>query len=149
MATLVSGAVFAHIARSLVSDGTSLTLVDLAPSTIWLPRAPSAGLGYLPTGAFLDLWRDDDGGQEPVLRRVTGTLSILDPDAQIAGEAVLVLTRPRVTASGLTYDVVDLMRGVVPARSGACVLFLSWDAAPTTGDGAASVRSDDREGPNR
>jgi hypothetical protein len=62
---------------------------------------------------------------------VRGTLTLLDPDAQLAGDAVVTLSDPRVTAPGLTYDA-EVLHGLVPAESGACVLFLEWDTAPTT-----------------
>jgi hypothetical protein len=49
---------------------------------------------------------------------VRGTLSLLDPDARLAGDAVLTLRNPRVTASGLTYDA-RTPTGLVPQLSGA------------------------------
>jgi hypothetical protein len=131
MRVKVRGEVYAHTARGLLFDGRSLTLVDLAPSTICSSAAPSSGLGYLPTGAYLDLWAEQARRlARPSSYRVRGTLSLLDPDAQLAGDAVLTLGSPRVTASGLTYDA-EVLQGLVPAESGACVLFLEWDTAPT------------------
>lgn len=131
MKVLVRGEVYAQLARGLLFDGRSLTLVDLAPSTIWSSPTPSSGLGYLPTGAFLDLWAQRARRlARPSSCRVRGTLSLLDPDAQLTGNAVLTLGNPRVTAPGLTYDA-EVLHGLVPAESGACVLFLEWDPAPT------------------
>lgn len=127
MQVLVGGEVYAHVARSLLFAGRALTLVDLAPSTIWSSSTPTSALGYLPTGAFLDLWaqREQRLGRSGSCR-VQGTLSLLDPDAHLAGDAVLALGNPRVTAAGLTYDA-DVLKGLVPQHSGACVLFLDWD----------------------
>ncbi|HSO05197.1 MAG TPA: hypothetical protein VLQ92_11995 [Candidatus Limnocylindrales bacterium] len=131
MRVLIRGEVYAHTARGLLFDGRSLTLVDLAPSTIWSSATPSSGLGYLPTGAYLDLWaRRARRLARPDSCRVRGTLALLDPDAQLAGDAVLTLGNPRITAPGLTYDA-EVLHGLVPAESGACVLFLEWDTAPT------------------
>jgi hypothetical protein len=62
-----------------------------------------------------------------------GTLSLLDPDAQIAGRAVVELRAPRLTADGLAYDV-EILEGIVPGSSGACVLFLEWSDAHRPGD---------------
>ena len=78
---IVEGEVFAHVARGLVFDGRSLTLVDLAPSTLWTSPAPTAGLGYLPTGAFLDLWAKRATTPGRGAPQVRGVLSLLDPDA--------------------------------------------------------------------
>lgn len=131
MRVLIRGEVYAHTARGLLFDGRALTLVDLAPSTIWSSATPSSGLGYLPTGAYLDLWaRRARRLSRPGSCRVRGTLALLDPDAQLAGDAVLTLGNPRITAPGLTYDA-EVLHGLVPAESGACVLFLEWDTAPT------------------
>lgn len=143
MTVLVRGEVFAHAARSVLFDGRSLTLVDLAPSTFWLTATPVATLTYLPTGAFLDLCaeRGGAGGEH----RVRGTLSLLNPDAQLVGQAVLSLRNPHVTASGLAYDA-DVLEGLVPAESGACVLFLQWDAAPGQGASPAVAPPDPQEG---
>jgi hypothetical protein len=131
MRALIRGEVYAHTARGLLFDGRSLTLVDLAPSTIWSSATPSSGLGYLPTGAYLDLWAHRAHRMaRPVSCRVRGTLALLDADAQLAGDAVLTLSNPRMTVPGLTYDA-EVLHGLVPAESGACVLFLEWDTAPT------------------
>lgn len=133
---IVRGEVYAHVARSLMFDGRSMTLVDLAPSTIWAPPAPTSGLGYLPTGDFLDMWAERSAAMGSGSRRVTGVLSLLDPDARLAGQSVLALSNPHVTAQGLTYDA-EVVEGLVPAESGACVLFLRWETAPTLDDGTA------------
>jgi hypothetical protein len=129
---IVRGEVYAHVARSLMFDGRSMTLVDLAPSTIWAPPAPTSGLGYLPTGDFLDMWAERSAAMGSGSRRVTGVLSLLDPDARLAGQSVLALSNPHVTAQGLTYDA-EVVEGLVPAESGACVLFLRWETAPHAG----------------
>ena len=54
------------------------------------------------------------------------------------GRAVLELSDPRMSASGLTYDarVVD---GIVPGESGACVLFLEWQQSAAPGVEARGV----------
>jgi hypothetical protein len=134
MRVLVRGEAYAQMARGLLFDGRSLTLVDLAPSTIWSSAKPTGGLGYLPTGAYLDLWAQRARRlARPSSCRMRGTLTLLDPDATLAGDAVLTLGNPRMTAPGLTYDA-EVLQGLVPAESGACVLFLGWDTASTPTD---------------
>ena len=134
--------VYAHVARSLLFDGRTLTLVDLAPSTIWSSSTPSSTLGYLPTGAFLDQWvQRAQRLTRPGEYHVAGTLSLLDPDASLAGDAVLTLGNPRVTAAGLTYDA-DVRQGLVPERSGACVLFVEWATVGTLNDGTGPPHRD-------
>lgn len=136
MQVRAGGEVYAHVARSLLFDGRALTLVDLAPSTIWSSSTPTPALGYLPTGAFLDLWAQRAQHLDrPDSCHVRGTLSLLDPDARLAGDAVLTLGNPRVTRAGLTYDAA-VQQGLVPELSGACVLFVEWDMNPTQTAGA-------------
>jgi hypothetical protein len=135
MAAVAKVEVFAHIAPRMRCDGRTLTLVDISPSTIWMSghlRASGHGpeLDYLPTGAFLDRWTDRAREAGPAGCRMNGTLSLLDPDAQFAGRAVVELRAPRLTADGLAYDI-EVLEGIVPGSSGACVLFLEWgDARP-------------------
>lgn len=128
MNVVVTGEVYAQVARGVRFVGGTLTLVDPSPSTIWLSPSPGSGLGYLSTGAFLDLWVDPPDNTGRAVWRVRARLALLDADSQVAGEAALSLRGPRVTALGLTYDA-EILEGLVPAVSGACVLFLEWDTA--------------------
>jgi hypothetical protein len=134
MAADVSAEVFAHVAPRMRFDGQTLTLVDLAPSTLVMtrplePPGDAPQLSYLPTGAFLDRWAEQARNAVPSGCRMRGTLSLLDPDAQVAGRAVVELRSPRLVVDGLAYDV-EVLEGIVPASSGACVLFLEWGQAP-------------------
>jgi hypothetical protein len=139
MPGLARGEMFVHIAPNLQFDGRRLTLVDVAPSTIWRSGA-DAELGYLPTGAFLDRWAERDRVLGPGSGCMRGSLSLLDPDASVVGSAVLELSRPRMSASGLTYDA-QVVDGMVPGASGACVLFLEWEQSAAPG---AEARSEAR-----
>jgi hypothetical protein len=135
----VAGEMYVHVARGLRFDGQVLTLMDLAPSTIWAAATPAAAMGYLPTGAYLDRWAEwARRSRRPGASRARGTLSLLDADARLAGPAVVGLRNPHVTADGLAYDV-EVQEGMVPAESGACLLFLELDPAPS---GDAPVRAD-------
>jgi hypothetical protein len=138
MTAVVNVEVFAHIAPRMCFDGRTLTLVDIAPSTIWMsgpqhPSGPASELDYLPTGAFLDRWADRAREVGPAGCRMRGALSLLDPDAQFAGRAVVELRAPRLTADGLAYDI-EVLEGIVPGSSGACVLFLEWIDPHRPGD---------------
>jgi hypothetical protein len=142
MTALVNADVFAHVAPRLCFDGRTLTLVEISPSTLWMCRpglacGQSAQLDYLPTGFFLDRWTDRARGVGRADCHMRGTLSLLDPDAQIAGRAVIELRAPRLTVDGLAYDI-EILQGIVPSSSGACVLFLEWSDAPTPGDRPAA-----------
>jgi hypothetical protein len=87
---------YVQVARQTRCDGTSLTLVDLAPSTVYLADQPTAALGHLPTGQFLDDWYSESAGA--ATRTVPAVLSLLDADRVPGGD--------------------------IPATSGASVLFI-------------------------
>ncbi|HQR25833.1 MAG TPA: hypothetical protein PLP61_02235, partial [Nocardioides sp.] len=128
---------FVHVARGMRYDGRTLVLVDLSPSTIWLSPAREPGVGYLPTGDFLDLWRAPGPATASTRRRVRATLALLDADARVLGDVALLLGEPRVTVAGLAYDA-QVVEGLPPASSGACVLFLEWISGPTGASGRIS-----------
>jgi hypothetical protein len=128
MTALVKGEVLVQVARGLRFDGRTLTLVDLAPSTIRVSTAAATEIGHVCTGTVLDRWADGARAAPTGQWWVPGRLALLDSDAQLTGDAALVVSNPRVTAVGLAYDA-DVMRGAVPSESGACVLYLEWGAA--------------------
>ena len=47
---------YVQVARRAVFDGTSLTLIDLAPATFFVGEQPVTSLGHVSTGLFLDEW---------------------------------------------------------------------------------------------
>jgi hypothetical protein len=75
---------YVQVARQTRCDGTSLTLVDLAPSTVYLADQPTAALGHLPTGQFLDDWYSESAGA--ATRTVPAVLSLLDADRVPGGD---------------------------------------------------------------
>lgn len=114
-------ATFVQMARGLHLRHGALRLDDLAPSTIWILHPSSELVGQFSTGEFLDLWcvlYDAPRNRAPRAR-----LTLLDPDAQLLGDPVLLVSSPRISGSGLTYDV-KVLSGVIPEDSGSCVLFI-------------------------
>lgn len=113
---------YVQLARGLHFDNGALRLDDLAPSTIWVRRGGTTKLGQISTGTFLDLWWDSPDG--PTAHAPRARLTLLDPDAHLLGDPILSLKGPRITGSGITYDV-DIVAGVIPSDSGSCVLFVN------------------------
>lgn len=130
---------FVQVARAAVLAGRRLTLEDLEPTTIWLAHDQAGRVGHMATGTFLDLWWHPDSGlASGALRAVLGRA---DPDAQLLGDPVLRLRAPRISGSGLQYDV-EVLSGALAGRAGACVLFLGpGDADRATTDVDATVLS--------
>lgn len=114
---------FIQVARGVAYYGKTLVLVDLAPTVPYLTTGSPIILGHISTGAFLDLW---SSSREPavVVPWRPGVLSLADPERSPLGDAVVLLARPRIHDTGLTYDV-TLVEGTLPSSSGSCVLYVN------------------------
>jgi len=120
---------YVQMARRALFDGTVLTLLDLAPATVFLSERPATTVGHVPTGEFLDRWYDDADGHGT--RAVPAVLSVLDADRGPDTDAHVLLSMPRIRDAGLEYRV-RVLAGEVAASSGACVLFIRPMVPPDT-----------------
>ena len=118
---------YVQIAARSVFEAPSLTLVDLAPATIFAVVGLTPSVGELPTGVFLDHWYGDALG--PGTRFVSAVLSVLDPGRPSESPTELVIGLPRIRGTGLQYQV-EGVAGHRPATTGACVLFIRPPIAP-------------------
>lgn len=140
-----AGLTFIQVARGMRFEADALTLVDLAPTMPYVASPPPAFLGHISTGAFLDLWLDA-GLTTPGSPGRPSVLSLADPTIAPFGDAVLLLTRPRIHESGLRYSV-TLLGGALPAYSGSCVLYVNAGSAERMANGQPTRMprgSDDR-----
>lgn len=119
---------YVQMAGGLLCSGIALTLLDLAPATLFVAGRDDE-MGYLPTGTFLDWWYAEPAG--PGTRSAPAVLSLLDPDQDPACDARLLLGLPRIRGTGLEYQVAESVDGL-PRTAGACVLFISPRRAPLT-----------------
>ena len=113
--------VLIQVASAFVADHHRLTLRDLSPTTIWLLDGPTRRIGHMSTGTLLDLWWDPRSGLAG--SSLPALLGRADPEAQHVPDPILLLGSPRISGSGIQYDV-ELISGTLPTHSGACVLFL-------------------------
>lgn len=118
---------YVQVARGLRWAGRTLTLVDLAPCTIYILGAGK--FGRLSTSAFLDEWTQiqTHAGAGRVGAGTPAVVSLMDA-AQLTGDAQVLLNTPVICADGLQYTA-DLLTGALPGVSGACVLFINAAAA--------------------
>jgi hypothetical protein len=116
---------FVQTAGGLTFVGGSLTLLDLAPATVFLA---GGSVGFLTTSMFLDRWYHDRNG--PATHSIAAVLSLLDPDRMPEPDARLLVSLPRIQGTGLSYQVV--LGDHLPARAGACVLFIDPPEQPVT-----------------
>lgn len=122
------GVTYVQLARGLRCARGALRLEQLAPATIWVLDEPTTTVGQMSTGAFLDLWwqpHEGTGAPSPIAR-----LRLLGADTHLLPDPLLLVRAPRISGSGLTYDV-EVLSGVVPGRAGGCVLFINPTDVPT------------------
>jgi hypothetical protein len=112
---------FVQVAAGARVDGPRLTLLDLAPTTIWLLRGAPDRVGYMATGTFLDLWWSPDSGLASA--SLMADLGLVDPDAARFGYPRFRVRAPRIRGSGLQFDV-EVLAGMLPGHCGACALFV-------------------------
>lgn len=110
-------------------DGASLTLLALAPATLFFTMGTDASVGYLPTGLFLDRWYAEDSGAGA--RSVPSVLSFLDADRATSSDVDVAISLPRIRGTGLEYQA-RVLSGWIPDESGAVVLFVSPAVVPDT-----------------
>ena len=120
---------YVQVARRALYDGISLTLLDLAPATVFLAEQPVTSVGHVATGEFLDRWYADANGQGT--QAVPAVLSVMDAERGPGADAQVLLSLPRIREAGLEYQV-RVLDGEVAASSGACVLFIRPIVAPAT-----------------
>jgi hypothetical protein len=117
---------FILVARGMRYDGRHLELVDLAPTMPyvhgWRPV-----LGHVTTSAFLDAWTSDLLGPDGEGPWRPCVLALADPTIAPTSDVHLRLARPRIFGTGLRYDA-SAVGGVLPASSGACVLYVNAGA---------------------
>jgi hypothetical protein len=124
-----AGTVYVQVAGRAVFDGSSLTILDLAPATVLFTQRPGISVGYLPTGPFLDRWYADASGAGT--RVVPAVLSLLDADRESVPETRLQIGLPRIRDTGIEYWA-RVVSGDLPSVTGACVLFISPMVSPST-----------------
>lgn len=131
LATLARAALvdltFVQVAAGAHVDGHLLTLCDLAPTTLWLRGGGREPIGYMATGTFLDLWWGPQSGLATTF--LEADLGPADPEVATSAPVVFGVGAPRISGSGLQYDV-EVLTGVLPRHCGACVLFVGPGSHP-------------------
>jgi hypothetical protein len=72
---------FVQTARGIISDGATLTLRDVTPSTLFFSDRPQRVVGHMTTADFVELWGEGDNSfaadpPNAVLSFVEGTVPI-------------------------------------------------------------------------
>ena len=119
--TVLLEEMFVQVARSVTSDQSTLTLQDVAPSTLYFSDRPERVVGHMTTEQFLEQW--SDGPNSFLEDPPNAVLSYVGTGEDIPADAVVVLRDPVASGSTLSYSI-EVLDGTVPAASGAVTLFI-------------------------
>ncbi len=130
-------ALFVQSARRATSSVGSLTLHELAPSTLMFSDRPERIVGHLTSKQFVEGWGH---GQNSFLEDPpNAVLSFLTDEDEVPEDVVVTLTNPKLEWERLTYDV-DVLEGRLPATSGPCSLFIDPVGRPLSPVSVMGVR---------
>jgi hypothetical protein len=113
---------FVQNARSISYDSrsTMLTLEGISPVVIFFSDRPNRVAGHILLPSFIDLWDegDDSFAQDPP----NASISIFDGTTIYS--AIVELADPQVRGDQISYRVLQVLDGELPATGGACSLFI-------------------------
>jgi len=133
---------FVQTAQGIDSDGGTLTLRGVTPSTLYFSDRPQRVVGHMTTADFVDLWAigDNSFDADPP----NAVLSFLEPGADVPDDAVVVLTKPNLDGAGdLAYSI-EVLEGTVPAHTGPVTLFIDPFGRPLSPVSVCGVRRRER-----
>ena len=132
---------FVQTARGFTSDGATLTLGDVTPSTLFFSDRPQRVVGHMTTAQFVELWGEGDNSFEA--DPPNAVLSFLEPGADAPTDAVIVIKNPTLEGGQLSYSV-DLLEGTVPTHAGPVTLFIDPFGRPLSPVSVCGVRRRER-----
>jgi hypothetical protein len=134
-------ALFVQTATGLASNGESLTLVGLAPQTLYFADRPNREVGHLPTTRFVELW--DEGDNSFAADPPNAVVSFADFDEAPPEDAVVILMDPQLDGDTINYAV-EVLEGKLPVGAGPCTLFIDAFGRPLTPVSAAGIHRRER-----
>ena len=132
---------FVQTARGITSDGATLTLRDVTPSTLFFSDRPQRVVGHMTTAEFVELWGEGDNSFEA--DPPNAVLSFLEPGDDAPTDAVIVIKNPSLNDGQLSYSV-DLLEGTVPNETGPVTLFIDPFGRPLSPVSVCGVRRRER-----
>jgi len=134
-------ALFVQTAASMTSDGGTITLHGLSPSTLYFSDRPQREVGHMSTGQFVANWTEGDNSfaTDPP----NAVLSFAEPGDRLPEDAVVVIQDPHLEADKLSYTI-KLLDGTVPTATGPCALFIDPFGRPLSPVSAAGMHRRER-----
>ena len=132
---------FVQTARGITSDGATLTLRDVTPSTLFFSDRPQRVVGHMTTADFIELWGEGDNSFEA--DPPNAVLSFVEPGADAPTDAVIVIKKPTLDNEQLSYSI-DVLDGTVPTQAGPVTLFIDPFGRPLSPVSVCGVRRRER-----
>ncbi|MBV9363379.1 MAG: hypothetical protein JO286_06795 [Solirubrobacterales bacterium] len=128
---------FVQTAQGATSDGTTLTLNTVTPSTLYFSDRPKRVVGHMTTADFIDLWGEGENSFEE--DPPNAVLAFLEPGDDAPEDAVVVIREPRLDGGQLSYSI-QTLEGTVPTQTGPVTLFIDPFGRPLSPVSVAGVR---------
>ena len=132
---------FVQTAHGMTSDGTTLTLNEVTPSTMYFSDRPKRIVGHMTTADFVDLWSEGDNSFEE--DPPNAVLAFLEPGDEVPEDAVVVIQQPRLENGHLSYSI-ETLEGKVPTQTGPVTLFIDPFGRPLSPVSVCGVRRRER-----
>src|SRR5579875_1027064 len=132
---------FVQTARTIASDGATVTLQDVTPATLYFSDRPQRVVGHMTTAEFVELWGEGDNSfaADPP----NAVLAFVDDGVDAPADAVVVIKDPKLDDGDLCYSV-DVLDGTVPAKGGPVTLFIDPFGRPLSPVSVCGVRRRER-----
>jgi len=128
---------FVQTAEGITSDGGTLTLTGVTPSTLYFSDRPQRVVGHMSTSDFVELW--DEGDNSFAEDPPNAVLAFLEPGDDVPEDAVVVIREPRLQDGQLSYTI-EPLEGTVPAQAGPITLFIDPFGRPLSPVSVCGVR---------
>ena len=132
---------FVQTARGITSDGRTLTLNEVTPSTLYFSDRPKRIVGHMATSDFIDLWGEGENSFEA--DPPNAVLAFLEPGDDVPEDAVVVIRAPRLQDGQLSYSI-ETLEGSVPTHAGPVTLFIDPFGRPLSPVSVCGVRRRER-----
>jgi len=132
---------FVQTAQGLTSDGSTVTLKGVTPSTLYFSDRPQRIVGHMATTDFVDLLGEEDNSFEE--DPPNAVLAFLEPGDEVPDDAVIVIRDPRLENGQLSYSI-EPLEGTVPTRAGPVTLFIDPFGRPLSPVSVCGVRRRER-----
>ena len=128
---------FVQSASGLTTSDHTLTFHGLSPSTLFFADRPQRVVGHLSSQKFVSEWGDGENSfaEDPP----NAVVSFLEAGDKTPEEATVVLSAPQMNQDSLTYTI-EILEGTLPARAGACSIFIDPIGRPLSPMSVAGVR---------